>query len=176
MFKKILGSSKTSAILPIAAGIIAFIFMRLFVKENIYIYNIEFLLNAIINCTATFSGFVLTAISILVGLKASSIMNAIENNNNVHELLLIGAESLVLGLALISYCVIVGGTLNELSKNECIMCSTESALGLGITVAYFLSLLFICGFVFKIISLSSKDQCSSTKKSGSPDGNYRIDN
>ena len=65
--------------------------------------RLEFLLNTIISCSATISGFILASVTILVGATSSEIMKEIKKHGAHKELRWRYTEALILGLLVIFF-------------------------------------------------------------------------
>lgn len=75
---------------------------------NMRIERLEFLLDAMITSTTTCSGFILTSVSILIGLSNTPLMKKINSTRASKELQYRYKENLLVGLALIIVSVLIG--------------------------------------------------------------------
>ena len=168
-------------LIPIFSGMV-FILIVLIGKLQIFIPDIKFLANTIINCTVAFSGFVLTSISILIGLNATPIMKRIRQNGNIQELICYLVEPLVFGAMLIilgiylgeKYATCAGTNVDTAKLNGCLMPYNEFMLLGGTGIAYIISLVLVFYFVLKILSASSVSKETDNKEPSVPTGKFRI--
>ncbi|PKM41465.1 MAG: hypothetical protein CVV04_03190 [Firmicutes bacterium HGW-Firmicutes-9] len=145
------------ASLPIVIGLAAAFSVLALVKKDISITNFEFLLNSAITCAATFTGFVLTSISILLGLGSCSVMCALREGSGFTELKILYSTTLVLGFVVILFATTSGACL-PFEK-----CIPKALLSIGAgTIFSYLSSLLITGFVLlKLINLAPKESAVS---------------
>lgn len=141
---------------PIARGVVAAFLIIIMKVPAITLPRVEFILNAVISCATTISGFVITSVSILIGATSSEIMKEIKAQGGFTELQIRYTEALILGIITIVYFIFLGATLDE---TACI-CRLFISVSAGILVAYGYSvisagyyLLSIIGFLNKIICL-----------------------
>ena len=84
---------------------------------NMRIERLEFLLNAMITSTTTCSGFILTSVSILIGLSNTPLMKKINSTRASKELQYRYKENLLVGLALIIVSVLIGTNTEDKSDS-----------------------------------------------------------
>lgn len=115
--------------------------------RNITLENIEFVLNAVITCVTTMSGFILTSISILIGLSNSRVMQTIAKKNAIGELVFRYTEPLIVGLMLIIACVALGALVPD---NKTIGCVWAYCF-VGLSVYYIVSMIITGKYLLKIL-------------------------
>lgn len=140
--------SKAISILPIVIILVSSYFLYKHLAPEIKIQKIEFILNALITCSATFSGFTLTIVSILAGFISSPVMKYIIRNGGMKELRIRYTSSILLGILLIIVCIVIGGTLDESNELSRIIVSGGAAL----VLAYFHSLLSSGWYMLRAIA------------------------
>ena len=152
--------------LPFIIGSLTALILFLLIKNEIEIFNVEFLLNSSITCAATFTGFVLTSISILLGLGSCSIMCALREGSGFSELKVLYSTNLILGFLVILFSAVTGACISfEKCIPKVIICT-----GAGLFCSYISSLL-ITGFVLlKLMNLVPTERNAETDmKPDSPD-------
>jgi len=125
-----------------------------FVKTGVQIKNLEFVLNSIILCAATFTGFILTSLSILLGLSNRPVMQDLKKGTGLDELKVLYSCALTLGFILIIACIILGAILSfadEIIKGIIVV-------GVGLISAYLVSILITGYALVAIMNLLSKDK------------------
>lgn len=135
-----------------------------------YIHRFEFLLNAAISIAATFSGFILTSLSIMVTLNETKLMKAINASNAKSELYFRIAENITVAIALIAIFLIAGGVIDDANHIP----SGAFFFGLLVLIYYFLSLLTACYYLLRIISNCSNSDNASASPSA-PSGKFRFE-
>lgn len=159
----------TAVAWPIAAGIaigLAFFFGGI---PALQLQRIDFLLNAIITCAATFSGFILTSVSILVGANTSAIMKKIREEDAFQELSWRYSEALVLGIVVILFFTALGAIIDE-SGN---LCRCAVCLSAGILAAYLCSIFSAGYYLLSIICKINKVQPAVEQSPSVPEGEFR---
>ena len=137
--------------------------------QPMYICRFEFILNAAISIAATFSGFILTSLSIMVTLSETKLMKAINKGHAKSELYFRVAENITVAIALIVLFLAAGAIVNDTNHIP----RLAFFFGLIILSYYFLSLLTSCYYLLSIISFcSDSDDTNSTPSS--PRGKYRC--
>lgn len=135
--------------------------------------RLEFLLNTIITCATTFSGFIIASVTILVSAISSEIMTEIKKQGAYSELRWRYTESVFIGFIVIAWFCFIGaiavpdGNMNYLSRGL----ATVSA---GMLAAYGYSILTTCGYLLWIIGLLN-DSPASPGRPSVPKGKFRID-
>lgn len=168
---------KITKSIKIISPVLVGVTLGLIINIKITIPDIQFVSNAIINCTATFSGFVLTAVSILIGLNATPIMKEIKKNNNTSELISYMIEPLIIGILLILFCIFIGEKSDIPSGKSYTLASVEIKVGIALMVSYIGSLILTCFYVFNILYVSAKDETVRIdNKPSTPPGEIRIKN
>ena len=157
-------------ILPLILGILTSIILYIHDFPGIEIYRIEFVMNAIITCVTTLAGFVLTSLSIIIGMSSSPIMKRIQDEGGMPELVWIYSESLAMSLIVIVLFVLLGANVGEdnfVSSNWGIICA-------GTLVTYICSMIVTSVYLLMIISkIPSNGIINTKKKPTTPPGNFR---
>lgn len=164
-------SSVVAVSIPVALAIVV-----LLVVKNLNIYSIsfcrfEFLLNTIISTSATISGFILAAVTILVGSTTSAIMVDIRKKGGIQELCWRYTESLILGLVVIVYFTFLGAVVE--SKNNSITVNYLS-YSAALLVGYLSSVISTCYYLLSIIGKIYYGDSEKKQGPSSPKGNFRF--
>lgn len=164
-------SSVVAVSIPVALAIVV-----LLVVKNLNIYSIsfcrfEFLLNIIISTSATISGFILAAVTILVGSTTSAIMVDIRKKGGIQELCWRYTESLILGLVVIVYFTFLGAVVE--SKNNSITVNYLS-YSAALLVGYLSSVISTCYYLLSIIGKIYYGDSEKKQGPSSPKGNFRF--
>lgn len=162
--------SRFLVVVPILITLIAWILTNSLNIYSITFQRLEFLLNAIISSSATISGFILAAVTILVGATASPIMEEIRKKKGLQELRWRYTESLVFGLVVIVYFTFLGAITD---KSNCITLdhlSFSAALLLG----YLSSIISTCYYLLSIIGELYYDIPQKNGQASSPEGKFRF--
>lgn len=139
--------------------------------KNIAIERLEFLLNAMITSATTCSGFILTSVSILIGLSNTPLMKKINSSSSSKELQYRYRENLLVGLVLIIVSVLIG---TNTGKDESIPAIVFYSY-VWIIGAYLISTVTACWYLLSIIDLAPKsERMEEEKKPGAPKGKYRM--
>ena len=140
---------------------------------DLQIHRIEFVLNAIITTTTTISGFILTSLSILLGLNSHPIVGKIKKKQLMGELVWRYAESFLIGLIIIIGCILQGATLEE---DTAILFVSEKWIKGGVCVLmwYLAGLFFLCKYLLGILKYTPSNDVAVDNTPGEPRGNYRI--
>lgn len=119
--------------------------------EEVGFNRLEFLLSSIITFASTFSGFMLTAVTVIIGYAKTDIMQTIYNSNAKRELTFRYVESITCGILLIVLCAIVG----EITPQSGLVSRKFLSVGVGV-ILYYLCSLFTTGYyLVSVISLSA---------------------
>ncbi len=161
------------AIQYIILGVLSVSFFYTVKISDFEVYRIEFVLDAIITTATTISGFVLTSLSILLGLSGNPALDAIKKNKLMGELVWRYAESLLIGLVIIISCIILGATLVETTAITFVPPKWIKA-GICALVWYLVSLFFLCKYLLKILLYSPVNKVTVDNTPGEPNGDYRI--
>lgn len=143
---------------------------HLFMHVPKRIERLEFLLNALITCASTFSGFILTSVAILLGMTDNKVVRKIKKKGVMGELTCIYTVSLLFSAALIIFCVFAG--LNAGKTNTVASCAYMA--GFVLTLSFFVSVFQSGFFLIWIISLASKEVQSMDSRPTVPRGGYRF--
>lgn len=140
--------------------------MQLYISVDYHVTEItlprvEFILNAVISCATTISGFVITSVSILIGATSSEIMKEIKAQGGFTELQIRYTEALILGIITIVYFIFLGATLDE---TACI-CRLFISVSAGILVTYGYSVISAGYYLLSIIGLLNKIKSTVTTPS-----------
>lgn len=155
---------------PLLVGIVVGIVLQLCEISGVRFERLEFLLNAVITCSATFSGFILTSISILIGASTSSIMKKIGKGAALLELQCCYTFALLLGVVTIFYFSYLGAVVdcsNLLTKPQMMFSA-------GILGAYIVSVLSTSYYLLAIVGHIPKKDDLIQGGSSAPDGEYRV--
>ena len=143
---------------PIALGVVAALLIIIMKVPAITLPRVEFILNAVISCATTISGFVITSVSILTGATSCEIMKEIKAQGGFTELRIRYTEALILGVIAIVYFIILGATIDE---TACIS-TLYISISAGILVAYGYSVISTGYYLLSIIGLLNKIKSIAT--------------
>ena len=114
-----MGRNMRIAAFPIIVGFLTGFGLYLMKIPDLVMPRLEFLLNAIISCATTVSGFIISSVAILIGATESQIMIKIKRNGGFPELKIRYTETLVVGLFVVAYFVFLGAAVeatNQVSR------------------------------------------------------------
>ena len=131
----------------------------------------EFLLNSIIASATTISGFILAAVTILVGSTSSAIMTDIRKEGGLQELRWRYTETLTLALVVIVFFTVLG-TIVESETNS--MTAPWLSFSAGLLVAYLSSTISTCYYLLAIIGRLYYEAPEEDDTPSSPKGPFRI--
>lgn len=155
---------------PLILGIIVSLIM-LFIKiPDPKIDKIDFVLNAIITSVVTLAGFILTSLTIIIGMSNSAIMKKIIKAGGLSELIIRYTTTMVLSLVLIIVFITFGGLI----KCDNLVSSKILIVGCGIITAYLFSLVTTCYYLLLIISRLPADRVEVIKEASVPHGSFRV--
>ena len=154
---------------PIVLGLIVVFLIIIIGIPTITLPRIEFILNALISCATTISGFVITSVSILIGATSSEIMQEIKKQGGVTELQIRYTETLILGVIVIAYFIFLGATIDE---TACIS-TLYISISAGILAAYGYSIVSTGYYLLAIIGLINETKLTNTTLSA-PSGEFGI--
>lgn len=156
---------------PIVIGVLVALCLWNLLKAGLYIYRFEFIINTIITCSATFSGFILTSVSVLIGLSNSPLMKHLRTTGSIVELQVRYTEALILGIALIIFCVVLGGCTGQSN----IIGFWWAMSGICLTVAYLVSVVVSGYYMLRIIGqVPGKTPPKVNEKPSLPSGEFRL--
>lgn len=135
---------------------------------SVQFYRLEFLLDTIISCSTTISGFILAAVAILVGASSSQIMQDI-TQKALPELRWRYSETLILGLVVMVYFSCMGVFTN---KCNCVN-KLPLSLSAGLLVAYIYSVVITCYFLLAIVGKINERKAVVQGEPSSPEGDFR---
>lgn len=162
MKKAIIGPSLIAIVV-----VIVLVFLKV---PNICINKIEFVMSAIITCVVTLSGFILTSVSIIIGMSGSLIMKKISRNGGLSELIARYSTTLILSLIVIIVLVVMGSMINTdniVSSRSIIVCSS-------IIIGYLYSLITTCYYLLAIIArIPCENSIESSDNPSKPQGDFR---
>lgn len=130
----------------------------------------EFLLNSIITSATTISGFILAAVTILVGATSSAIMKDIREEGGLQELRWRYTETLILALIVIVFFTVLGGIVDA----ESILTLPWLSISAGLIVAYLSSTISTCYYLLAIIGRMYDEPPVVDDTPSSPEGPFRI--
>lgn len=158
------------AIFPILGGILISLVLYLLKIPDLILPRLEFLLNAIISCATTISGFVISSVAILIGATESRIMKKIKREGGFPELKVRYTETLILGLVSVIYFVFLGAAVEETNQVSRLYLSVSA----GILSSYSYCVVSACYYLLSIIGNIQEDVTISVDKApSSPTGEYR---
>lgn len=132
-------------------GIIIGFFLFCFNTGDVVFSRMEFVLNAVMSCTATISGFILTSISVLLGLSSSQLMNNIRKDGSFKELSYRYIESLVTGFLVIVFCILMGTLIGQENR----VAYGWIAMLIGILFSYLFSIFSSGYYLLTIITIGA---------------------
>lgn len=156
-------------LLPVILGILSGLVVSRIKITSIEFPRLEFLLNTIISCSATISGFILASVTILVGATSSEIMKKIKKKGALPELRWRYTEALILGLVVILYFTFLGAIVDDTDCVEKIFLS----LSAGLLVAYVCSVISTCYYLLSIIGLINDEGPTVDNAPSVPRGKFR---
>lgn len=157
-------------IVPPILGVLTSFVLYKYDFSGIVIYRIEFVMNAIITCVTTLAGFILTSLSIIIGMSSSPIMKKIQDEGGMPELVWIYSESLAMSLIVIVLFVLLGANVGE----DNLVNSNWGIISAGTLVAYICSVIVTSVYLLMIISrIPSNRFINTTNKPTTPPGKFR---
>ena len=157
-------------ILPLILGILTVFILNAMKVSSMKIYRIEFVMNAIITCVTTIAGFVLTSLSIIIGMSASPIMQKIRDDGGFPELIWIYSEALALSLIVIIMFIVLGANVGE----DNIVTSKWVMACAGVLVSYIFSMVVTSVYLLLIIAkIPSNRKIVMEGKPTVPPGKFR---
>ena len=146
---------------PIVLGLVMAFLIIIMKVPAVTLPRVEFILNAVISCATTISGFIITSVSILIGATSSEIMKEIKAQGGFTELQIRYTEALILGIITIVYFIFLGATIDE---TACI-CRSYISVSAGILVAYGYSVISAGYYLLSVIGLLNKIKSTVTTPS-----------
>lgn len=140
------------------------------VNEPLKIERIEFVLNALITCAATFSGFTLAIIAILAGFTNSVIVKSLVGKGSMKEMCVRYCVSLLWGITLIICCIVYGCCID--SENTIDLWILVS--GSSIALTYFVSFINSGWYLLRTITLAIDPPIQIDNTPSAPSDGYRI--
>lgn len=157
-------------ILPLVFGILTVFILNAMKVSSVEIYRIEFVMNAIITCVTTLAGFVLTSLSIIIGMSASPIMQKIRDDGGLPELVWIYSEALALSLIVIIMFIVLGANVGD----DNIVTSKWVTACAGVLVSYISSMVVTSVYLLLIIAkIPSNKKIVMEEKPTVPPGKFR---
>lgn len=161
---------KKAIIVPALLSIAAVIILIFFKVPDICINKIDFVLSAIITCVVTISGFILTSVSIIIGMSGSLIMKKISKDGGLLELITRYSTTLILSLIVIIVFIILGSMV----KTDNVVPSSSIIVGSAIIVAYIYSLITTCYYLLAIIAkIPCENSIENSNNPAQPKGDFR---
>ena len=154
---------------PILLGVLAGISILVFHVPDLTLLRLEFLLNTIISCSTTISGFILASVSIIIGAPSSKIMAKISAGRGLTELRCRYTQSLILGLIVVLFFSYLGAIIDD---SNCIS-TRYLVLSAGLLFSYLCSVMLTCYFLLSIIGLLNKPAQATDETPSASAGNYR---
>lgn len=154
---------------PIALGILAGLAVFLVKVPARSLPRLEFLLDTIISCSATISGFILASVTILVGATSSEIMKKIRKHGALPELRWRYTEALILGLIVIFFFTYLGAIIDDSNY----VSSMYLSLSAGLLVSYICSVISTCYYLLSIIGLINEETPTVNETPSVPKGKFR---
>lgn len=158
-----------AVLIPLFFGLICGLVLYLGKVPSLTFTRLEFLLNTIISCSATISGFVLASVTILVGATSSEIMKEIKKYGAHKELRWRYTEALMLGLLVILFFTVLGAIVDDTNS----VSNVQVSISAGILVSYTCSVISTCYYLLSIIGLINEDKQSPNNTPSTPKGNFR---
>ena len=156
-------------LIPVILGILSGFVVSKTNITSLEFPRLEFLLNTIISCAATISGFILASVTILVGATSSEIMKRIRKHGALPELRWRYTEALILGLVVIFFFTFLGAVVDDTDCVEKIYLS----LSAGLLVSYVCSVVSTCYYLLSIIGLINEDAPTVDNTPSVPTGEFR---
>lgn len=154
---------------PIVLGILAGVVIYFDKVPAMLLPRLEFLLDTIISCSATISGFILASVTILVGATSSEIMKKIKKHGAFPELRWRYTEALTLGLIVILFFTYLGVVIDD---SNCVS-NIYLSLSTGLLVTYICSVISTCYYLLSIIGLINEEKLTVDETPSEPEGEYR---
>lgn len=156
--------------LPLLLGVLVAAILYFVKVPDIKIYRIEFVMNSTITCVTTLAGFILTSLSIIIGMSASPIMQKIRDEGGLSELVWIYSEALALSLGVIILLIVLGANIGE---DNLILAKWVIICG-GVLVSYICSMIVSSVYLLLIISkIPSNKIITSVDRPTRPPGEFR---
>ena len=154
----------------IGISIVGVIISWKFIPVTMVIPRIDFVLSALITCASTFTGFILTVVSVLLGFSKTNLVQYLNKHGGTKELVTRYTITIVLGILLILLCVFLGSIVPE---DYTIGKWWFSFIAI-MTVLYGYSLIGSGYFLLKTIALAVTTVTIVEDEPVKPNGQYRI--
>ena len=165
-----MGRNMRIAAFPIIVGFLTGFGLYLMKIPDLVMPRLEFLLNAIISCATTVSGFIISSVAILIGATESQIMIKIKRNGGFPELKIRYTETLVVGLFVVAYFVFLGAAVEGTNQVSRLYLSVSA----GVLLSYGCCVISTGYYLLSIIGSINIDGTSSPDNTASaPTGEYR---
>ena len=155
--------------IPVFLGCLTHFIIRKLGITDVALPRFEFLLNSIITSATTISGFILAAVTILVGATSSAIIKDIRKEGGLQELRWRYTETLILALVVIVFFTVLGGIVDDNN-----MTSPWLSISAGLIVAYLSSTISTCYYLLSIIGRMYYEVPEPDDTPSSPEGPFRI--
>lgn len=132
--------------------------------------RIDFVLSALITCASTFTGFILTVVSVLLGFSKTNLVQYLNKHGGTKELVMRYTITIVLGILLILLCVFLGSIVPD---NHAIGKWWFSFTAI-MTVLYGYSLIGSGYYLLNTIALAVTTVTKVEDEPVKPNGKYRI--
>ncbi len=158
-----------AVLIPLVLGIISSLVIVFAKVPALHFDRLEFLLNTIISCATTISGFILASVTILVGAASSEIMKKIRKHGALPELRWRYTETLILGLVVILYLTFLGAITGDCDY----ISSLHISISAGLLVSYTFSVISTCYYLLSIIGMINEETLITDSTPSSPPGEFR---
>lgn len=158
-----------SVLMPLFLGAIVYAITLICKVPALHFLRFEFLLNVIITCSVTISGFILTAVSILVSAGSSKIVQKMRASDTMQELRLCYTETLLIGFWVIIFFTAMGAIVGE----DNLISSALVSICTAVLVTYLSSILITGYFLLSVINLINDVPPEIDNHGSSPTGDYR---
>ena len=156
--------------IPVFLGCLTYFIIGKLGITDVALPRLEFLLNSIITSATTISGFILAAVTILVGATSSAIMKDIRKEGGLQELRWRYTETLILALIVIVFFTVLGGIV-DMHNTVTVHWLSISA---GLIIAYLSSTISTCYYLLAIIGRMYYETPEMDDTPSSPEGPFRI--
>lgn len=143
----------------------------IFLPKEVKVSRIDFILNALMTCASTFTGFTLTIISLLLSFVNSPVMTYLNNAGGTAELRARYTLSVVMGVLLIVLLLVVGGVV----KSDNVLRRPWVVLGVCATTVYFYNLVNSGWYLLRTLTKATTPPPVKVDETPmSPKGTYKV--
>lgn len=154
----------------IGISIIGIIVSWKYVPDTMVMPRIDFVLSALITCSSTFTGFILTVVSVLLGFSKTNLVQYLNKHGGTKELVMRYTITIVLGILLILLCVFLGSIVPDNHTIEKWWFSSTAIM----TVVYGYSIISSGYYLLNTIALAVTTVTIIEDEPVKPNGKYRI--